>query len=295
MTVPTRETATRFVVVGFLLAFTIGGTPAPPASPWVNLAKRVFVRVDTTDLPAPDVEALAQDSLGFIWVGMQGGLARFSGYRFQSFVPDARDPRALPDANIETIVPDSSGDLWLGTGSRGLVHYDALTETFRTWRADPRGRAGPRSTTVNAIALEKDGSLWVGGDAGLDRFDPRSGTFEPANLAARGAGQPLVTAILVARQGTVWVATTSGLYASEAGQAFRKVDLGTGSPRLFSLFEDSRGRIWTGSVNAAYALDANGRVQMRLASSATDPASIAVGEEQAITEATPGVIWIGSN
>lgn len=186
MTVPTRETATRFVVLGFLAAFTVGAAPATPASPWVNLAKRVFVRVDTTDLPAPDVEALAQDSLGFIWVGMQGGLARFSGYRFQSFVPDARNPKALPDANIETIVPDSSGDLWLGTGSRGLVHYDALTETFRTWRADPRGRAGPRSTTVNAIAREKDGSLWVGGDAGLDRFDPGSGTFEPREPCSAG-------------------------------------------------------------------------------------------------------------
>ena len=75
------RTAAGAAAFAFLLAaVTLGSAPAAAASPWQNLADPVFVRVDTRALPEAAVMALAQDSAGFVWIGTQGGLARYDGF-----------------------------------------------------------------------------------------------------------------------------------------------------------------------------------------------------------------------
>src|SRR4051794_23872413 len=164
-----------------------------PASPWANVADPVFQRLDQKALPHPAVYAVAQDAAGFLWVGTPGGLARYDGYQFKTF----------RDAGVQALVADPRGMLWIGTPSSGLASFDLATERFRIWR-------GPRSATVIALARAADGRVWVGGDRGLDLFDPKTGSFQSTELTAR------VEAILVDREQTVWVATVNGLYCRRA-------------------------------------------------------------------------------
>ena len=49
-------------------------------------------------LPETSVLSIHQDSLGFLWVATQGGLARYDGAEMAVFAPDTDDPGALPDA-----------------------------------------------------------------------------------------------------------------------------------------------------------------------------------------------------
>lgn len=42
------------------------------------------------------VYTLFQDSVGFIWVGMQQGLARLDAHDVRRFEHDADDPRSIP-------------------------------------------------------------------------------------------------------------------------------------------------------------------------------------------------------
>ncbi len=272
------------------------GVPAFAASPWQNLADPVFIRTDSRELPEAAVMSLAQDRAGFLWVGTQGGLARYDGYRFRSFLPNASDPKALPDGYVRMLLPTADGGLWIGSSSNGLVRFDASTETFRTWRPSPKGGKGPRSASVDALA-DAGGSLWVGGDGGLDRFDPRTGVFAPVGLAARGA-QPVVWTLFADRSGTLWAGTQSGLYYRRPGAAsFQPFPLGDHSPAppVYSLFEDHLGRLWAGSVNAAYVLDAARHGARALTSSPNDEATLAPGQQWSVTEVTPGVIWVGTD
>ena len=264
------------------------------ASSWRNLADPLFVRVDPRELPEAAAMSLAQDSAGFVWVGTQGGLARFDGYRFRSFLPHPSDPKALPDGYLRSLLADAAGGLWIGSSSNGLVHFDAASETFHTWRPGP---GGPRSAAVNALAVASDGGLWVGGDRGLDYFDVRAKRFEAVVLAARAAA-PVVWSVFVDRAGTVWVGTQQGLYARRTGASrFSPFRLTAGrqtQPPVFSFYEDRARRLWVGSVNAVFVLDRARRNDRTLATT-RNPDSLAPGQQWAITEIAPGLMWIGTD
>ncbi|MDE6528045.1 MAG: hypothetical protein K2L78_03250, partial [Muribaculaceae bacterium] len=49
-----------------------------------------------TDLPNLHVNALAQDSLGYIWVGTANGLCRDKGNDYDIFSSDKSDPSTIP-------------------------------------------------------------------------------------------------------------------------------------------------------------------------------------------------------
>jgi len=164
----------------------LAGAPAFAADAWQNLADPIFVRAGLRQLPEAAVMTIAQDRTGFLWIGTQGGLARFDGYQLRSFLADANDPKALPDGYTRVIVPDADGGLWIGSSSNGLVHFDAQAETFHTWRPAAAAKRGPRSASVDALAVSDDGRVWIGGDGGLDRFDPQTGSFAPFALVAAG-------------------------------------------------------------------------------------------------------------
>lgn len=269
-------------------------SPAQAVSPWAHLADPIFVRVDPRGLPEEAVMSMAQDRAGFLWIGTQGGLARFDGYEFRTYLPDPSDPNALPDGFVHTLLADPSGGLWIGTINNGLVHFDGANERFRTWQPDPAAHTGPRSAEVDALALDRDGGLWVGGDGGLDRFDVEHERFERFDL---GTGpQAAVWSLLVDRNHTMWAGTQRGLYYRPAGaRAFTRFDLGANPPVILSLYEDRRGHLWAGSASALFDIDPARSHASALRSSPQDLATLAPGQQWAITEPSPGVIWAGTD
>lgn len=64
-------------------------------------------------LPEIAVGALAFTSDGYLWVGTQGGLARFDGVRFAVF--DRANTPGIKSDNITALVADADGSLWIGT------------------------------------------------------------------------------------------------------------------------------------------------------------------------------------
>jgi diguanylate cyclase (GGDEF)-like protein len=229
---------------------------AEPASPWANVADPVFLRIDQKALPHPAVYAIAQDTSGFLWVGTPAGLARYDGHQFRSF----------RDVGVQALLADPRGKLWIGTPSSGLASFDLASERFQIWH--------PRSATVIALARAPDGRLWVGGDSGLDLFDPNSGSFQRTELTAR------VEAILVDREQTVWVATVNGLYCRRGGR-FQRIRDGA----FFSLYEDMEHRLWIGATNGVVILNES------LNENRTIPLP---GEQWGIIEVTPGIFWVAA-
>lgn len=255
-------------------------------SPWANLADPVFRRIDTTGLPHPAVYALAQDDHGFIWIGTPAGLTRYDGYEFKNYV-QSTTPGAPPE--VEALLAGSSGKLWIGTRSSGLVVFDEAKQTFNNLPPDPHGRTGPRSASVIALAQTPNGNIAVGGDAGLDLYDPVTNSFLNERLVPRGA-QPRVESIFIDRAKTMWVGTLGGLYHRGSDEeSFRRVD-----PRAtISLYQDSSGNIWTGSLNELTERDSRGRIVQRFVSAKTSD-SLAPGEQWATVETAPGIIWSGT-
>ncbi|HEY5807049.1 MAG TPA: two-component regulator propeller domain-containing protein, partial [Povalibacter sp.] len=270
------------------------------AGRWAKLTNPVFTHVvRDSELPATSgANTITEDGDGFIWVGMQIGLARWDGHHFRVFQPNAEIPGALPDSYINVLHTDSQGRLWIGTNSAGLARYDSAGDRFITY---PAGANGLSHFNVNAIIDDGAGGLWVGTRGGLDHLDPVSGQVrhlrhdanDPTSLPSNR-----VIALRRDRTDTLWVGTAGGLARMDQGTSgFVMVPLPFRSGEtsyVLSLFEDSEGRMWVGTRGqGVHVIDPrNGAVREVTA----DPL-ISLGDEtvRALAEIRPGVIWIGTD
>ena len=83
-------------------------------------------------LPHREVNALYQDSRGFIWVGSKGGLSRFDGYAFQNF-STATDSFLQND--VFRILEDAEGNFWLiKAGGKDFDIWNPGTRQRTTFR-----------------------------------------------------------------------------------------------------------------------------------------------------------------
>lgn len=88
-----------------------------------------FWSVNSADGLANDqVNCVAQDAEGFLWIGTGNGLSRFDGLRFKNFYPDFRNIHTIPSGMVEQIVPTLGGWMWLRTSS-GYCLLNTSTET----------------------------------------------------------------------------------------------------------------------------------------------------------------------
>src|SRR5215472_12786877 len=72
-------------------------------------------------LPEQTVQAIAQTTDRYLWIGTTGGLARFDGTRFVVF--DRENTPALRANSIFCLLAAKDGSLWIGTEGSGLLHY----------------------------------------------------------------------------------------------------------------------------------------------------------------------------
>lgn len=268
------------------------GLPITPAlARWAPLAPPLFQHIlPQAGLPNPITMALAQDREGYMWVGTQGGLGRWDGYRFRNYLNIPGDAHSLPDNPINTLHADSAGRLWVGMSSGGLARYDREHDHFVSFR---EGATGLSADWVTSLADDGEDGLWVGTNGGLDHLpadaEPGRGAIthyrQSNGLPADG-----VRALHRDAAGVVWVGTTHGLARWDAqGKRFATVTLPSANGEaitVLSLFGASDGRLWIGThAHGAIVLDTKtGAVQ-------TVPAPRNI---PALGEARPGEIWLSS-
>jgi signal transduction histidine kinase/sugar lactone lactonase YvrE len=257
---------------------------APAPERWSQLADTVFTQLTQDQgLPNQVVSSIAEDGNGFMWFGTVGGLARWDGYRFRTFLTDPKDPGALPSNLIHTLYADSRGRLWIGTAADGLSRYDPTRDRFINTPAGPNGLSSAR---VFSISEDGKGGVWVGTEGGLDHLDPDTGAIthlrhDPQD--ARSLPDNRVNAVLRARDGTLWVGTTKGLSRlASNGHTFVAVALLVTDEKphaVHCLYQASDGHIWVGTTrNGAFVVDpATGHSQPVTEIRAIDPASINPG------------------
>lgn len=250
----------------------LGGVRADDLHGWSSFADEGFRHFTQDDgLPNPAVTAIEEDASGFLWIGTQGGIARWDGYHFRVFKPVPGDAKTLPDGWILTLHTDPAGRLWIGTSSGGLVRYDSDLDQFITY---PAGRHGLSHVRVAAIADDGTHGLWVGTEGGLDHLDTESGHVDSLHHVDGEAGSlpdDRVTAVLVDRQGTLWIGTRHGMARRNRGAgAFEAVPfagLDAEGVAVTRLIGDSSGNLVVGTrKNGAFVIPAGSDRPLRLPS-----------------------------
>lgn len=89
------------------------------------------------------VNKVVQDSKGFLWVGTEGGLSRFDGYKFKNFKNIETDSTTIPFNNILDMTIDNNDVLWLAFG-HSFCSYNPSTGVFKEYKFDDQNIACER-------------------------------------------------------------------------------------------------------------------------------------------------------
>ncbi|HCE58880.1 MAG TPA: hypothetical protein DER09_13885 [Prolixibacteraceae bacterium] len=81
-------------------------------------------------LPDGEINAIAQDSSGNMWLATWSGLIKYDGQQFVVYRPELGRKQSLPDKKIKSLIVDSENQLWITT-SRYLCLYNAEKNTFQ--------------------------------------------------------------------------------------------------------------------------------------------------------------------
>jgi ligand-binding sensor domain-containing protein len=167
------------------------GTPAG-LSVWNGESFFTLTRADR--LPSNNILTLLADGPA-MWIGTDAGLLRFESNRFQVYTTATA---ALASNRITALAKVTDGALLIGT-AQGLSRWVANTMSLI---------AETRSYPVSAIGLPNADGIWLGTSGeGLFYFDGARWTPAPAAIAPPASA---IQAIVVDRQGVVWIAGEEG-------------------------------------------------------------------------------------
>ncbi|MGA2176435.1 MAG: two-component regulator propeller domain-containing protein [Verrucomicrobiota bacterium] len=230
-------------------------------------------------LPENSVRALAQTRDGYLWVGSDGGLARFDGVRFVSF--GTRE--GLRSGPVSVLLEDSRGTLWIGTAAGGLSRLEHGKFTNFTVRD------GLPSDSITALGEDSQNRLFVGTEGGLAVW--QGGTFGALNGAEAFQGKA-VPALFRDPHGSLWIAVTGAGVFRFTGTRLLAVTNELVDALLrdaHCLLLDHAGRLWVGAGDD-YVLCREGEKWRRT----EIVRHLARPYVSALVEEPNGTVWAGS-
>jgi signal transduction histidine kinase/ligand-binding sensor domain-containing protein len=99
---------------------------------------------------------------------------------FSFYKRNIDEPLSLSDNNINCFYEDNQHDLWIGTLSGGINYYCRRGKKFNVIKNNERDPNSIVNNHVNAL-FEEDKYLWIGTEAGLDRYNKKEGTYKLFN------------------------------------------------------------------------------------------------------------------
>ena len=202
------------------------------------------------------VNRLLIDHAGTLWATTFDGLDRFdpATSHFTVYKPD-KQSGALIDIEIKE---DRRGALWVGTHSSGLQRFDPTTEQFTVYQHNANDPTSLSNNRVNSVHFDRAGTIWVGTQDGLDKFDPKTGRFKTYN-EQDGLSGNVVSCILEDKRGNLWMSTNNGLSQFDPSkQTFRNYSAADGLPGADltgwgACFKSSSGEMFFGGFSGGVA------------------------------------------
>lgn len=251
------------------------------------------------------INAVIQDSGGFLWVCTRDGLSRFDGHQFKTY----KTYDGLPIPAVTAILENDDGTFWVSTNGGGVCRFnptgrkvalkgDREGELFTTYKLDK----SELSNRINQLYRDSHRRIWLGTDDGLFRLDEEGGrvTFELVPLHTNSLPdqrQAAVNNILEDRNGEIWVALSrNGLYRIFKDGRVRHYCAPQYSALAtpVTLLEDRRGKLWVGTTTGLCLVESSPGADALRVQHYGEKAGLAHHKVSSLIETVDGHIWIGT-
>jgi ligand-binding sensor domain-containing protein/signal transduction histidine kinase len=276
---------------------------------WIATSKGLFFldrgtgeirRESRPELAHISVRAIDAGASGSVWIGEERlGLFQITpGENLGQLA-------TVGTSQIRSVYEDATGLLWVGTFGDGLNRVDLKDSRFPHYHKNNRFPAKINHDTVRSF-FESGGSLWLGTDGGVNRFDRASRSYiyyrnDPKDPSSLSNDQ--VYAITGDEHGTIWIGTFGGgLNRFEPlRDGFTRFTHDPEDPeslsgdRVRTLLPGREGELWVGTHLAGLSrLDtATGKFK-RYRHESSDPRSLSHDLVYSLYEDRAGGLWVGT-
>jgi len=223
------------------------------------------------------VQSVYIDDTDLLWVGTEkSGLAYYGNniYKFES----------LLNGDITAMAQDKNGNIWYGTGDKGVVGYEGALASHK----------------VSAMTTTSDGSLWVGSKQnGLTRIKDGNSTFySVARDSMRTLIDDHINALCSDQSGNLWIATNGGLQVynpkMNTFSSYTRENGMLNTNNITSLFYGKNNNLLIGTAEGLVILNLSNREKMVLTGNSTNLETFTNNYITQIFEDSRGLLWIGT-
>jgi len=201
-------------------------------------------------LSQSQVQTLAQDDEGNLWIGTLAGLSKYNGREFLNY--SRKD--GLAEDWITCSYKDTSGDLWFGHWAGGVSRYNRSSRTFESLDLEEY----TRFKTVTSIIRDVHGYYWIATEgSGIFIYNPGKNQMSALSLED-GLPSDNVYALCTDGNSNIWISTDKGLCVYDQSSdvaspsSFYKLNVSNGLPSnmLTALQPVGKNEMWVGSADA---------------------------------------------
>ncbi|MEO1366354.1 MAG: two-component regulator propeller domain-containing protein, partial [Acidobacteriota bacterium] len=162
---------------------------------------------DPRGLPSRSINQMMEDSRGRLWIGTDAGLARLDGGLDDGFERPVEGEKGLEEWAFEGLQESSNGDVYAGSDTGVLVHFDGVTGELTRF---PQLDSDDGSVTLETLAEDEAGHLWIGSALGLGQIDGDGWRLVIDETTGRPLfGEPVMR-LEPASEGRLWLVPQAG-------------------------------------------------------------------------------------
>ncbi len=215
------------------------------------------------DATVDNIQGLAEDDEGNLWIAAQDGLVVLNPNTrmAKQYVENHRDPNALTTNVLRSVFKDSSGQIWVGTDKHGVEKYIPRIDGFQHFPSSETNPNAFPSSSIDDICEDEEGTLWFSAAVyGLRRISAHLEKFSAFKHSEKNdstLGFNNIFDLHEDGEGNIWIATDGGgldKYNPKTNEfTHYKHDPDNpdsiSSNSVSSLAEDANGHIWIGTWN----------------------------------------------
>lgn len=238
-------------------------------------------------LPRDFVAYTYKDREGNLRLLTPGGLARYEGGRVRLDTPLPQLSRLQIGLwTVKAVLEDREGNLWVGTGGKGLHRFRPRQIVAYT------AEAGLADQSYYAITDDGAGGLWLGSPGPhYPLYHYRGGKFTPYDIGANARS------LYRDRAGTLWIGTEKGLYRLQGGRLLTEHPLNPELRRravVEAIYEDAAGNLWVGAGGDEDQEGALYRLKDGAAKKYQTGDGLVANDVRFITQDGEGALWVGT-